>query len=233
MIIRLIGTLALAFGLSSCNTPTGAPPTAPPVVASPAAPSSASALSVPTNAPSAPTALPPARWDNRPAGREWTSFALGGLDAHAQGLLATVPSDIGAYCPRYAEANPTDRRAFWVGLMSTLARFESNFDPTVTFTEPGVFDAQGNRVISRGLLQISQESANGYGCGIEDAQQLHDPATNLACAARIMNRLVTRDGVIGTISSPWRGMAAYWSPFRRPDRRGDMQQWTSEQTFCR
>jgi hypothetical protein len=177
--------------------------------------------------------LPATRWESRPAGRDWTRFALAGVDAHGQGLLANVPSDVGAYCPRYAQANSEDRRAFWVGLMSALARFESDFDPSVTFTEPDVIDAQGNRVISRGLLQISQESANGYGCGIADAQQLHDPATNLACAARIMNRLVTRDGVTGTISSPWRGMAAYWSPFRRPDRRADMQQWTAAQTYCR
>lgn len=117
--------------------------------------------------------------------------------------------------------------------MSTLARFESNFDPSVSFNEPTIFDAQGNRVVSRGLLQISRESANGYGCGITDEQQLHDPATNLACAARIMNRLVTRDGVIGSTAKPWKGMAAYWSPFRRTDRRDDMQRWTSAQTFCR
>jgi hypothetical protein len=117
--------------------------------------------------------------------------------------------------------------------MSALTRFESNFDPSVEFTEPNIFNAQGNRVISRGLLQISRESANGYGCGIANEQQLHDPATNLACAVRIMNRLVPRDDVIGSTASPWRGMAAYWSPFRRPDRRTDMQQWTSAQTYCR
>lgn len=233
MIIRLIGTAALAFGISACETLTGAPPSAPPVVASPAAPSPAPVSSVPTNAPSAPTALPTARWDSRPAGRDWTRFALGGLDSHAQGLLATVPSDVGAYCPRYAQANPADRRAFWVGLLSALARVESDFDPSVEFIEPNIFDVQGNRVVSRGLLQISRESANGYGCGISDEQQLHDPATNLTCAVRIMNRLVTRDGVIGSTAGPWRGMAAYWSPFRRPNRRAEIQQWTSAQTYCR
>lgn len=233
MIIRLIGTAALAFAITAYETPRGARPSAPPVFASPAAPSPAPVSSVPTNDPSALTALPVAQWDSRPAGRDWTRFALGGVDSLAQALLATVPSDVGAYCPRYAQANPADRRAFWVGLMSALARFESDFDPSVEFTEPNIFDVQGNRVVSRGLLQISRESANGYGCGITNELQLHDPATNLTCAVRIMNRLVARDGVIASTASPWRGMAAYWRPFRGPDRRAAIQQWTSAQTYCR
>lgn len=177
--------------------------------------------------------MPAARWDSRPAGREWTRLALAGIDENGQGLLATQPADVAAYCPGYAQADAADRRAFWVGLMSALTRFESDFNPDVTFTEPDIIDQQGNKVISRGLLQISQESANGYGCRITDAQQLHDPATNLSCAARIMNRLVTRDGVIGSTSGPWKGMAAYWSPFRHAGRRAEMRQWTSGQSYCR
>ncbi len=227
MRIRLVSAIALALAGAGCSpdptTPAAAPPAATPGPVTPVA----------IGAPADPTSLPPARWDSRPAGSEWTRLALSGIDAHGQGLLAAVPSDIGLYCPRYAQASQADRRAFWVGLMSALARFESNFDPSVTFTEPNIIDAQGNRVISRGLLQVSRESANGYGCAIADEQQLHNPATNLACAARIMNRLVTRDGVVGSTASPWKGMAAYWSPFRRADRRAEMQQWTSVQAYCR
>lgn len=220
---RAAPIVAVALALAACDVPTKRPA----AELSPAPPGAS------TSSQSEATILPAARWDGRPAGREWTRLALAGIEAHGQGLLTMEPADIAGYCPRYEQANRADRRAFWVGLMSALARFESNFDPSVTFTEPDIIDQRGNRVISRGLLQISQESANGYGCGIVDAQQLHDPAVNLTCAARIMNRLITRDGVVGSTASPWKGMAAYWSPFRRPDRRTDIQQWTAAQSYCR
>lgn len=218
MTFRTMLPAALLLALAACQDP-------------------AAPLPVATSASPAPAALartlPTARWDSQPAGREWTRLALAGIETDGQGLIATQPTDVAAYCPSYTQADSADRRAFWVGLMSALTRFESNFKPDETFTEPNIVDRQGNRVISRGLLQISQESANGYGCQITDAQQLHDPATNLSCAARIMNRLVTRDGVIGSTSGPWKGMAAYWSPFRRADRRAEMQQWISGQSYCR
>lgn len=186
----------------------------------------------PTMAARTEPALPTGRWDSKPDGPAWTRFALAGIDAHGQGLLATQPADVASYCPRYPQAGPADRRAFWAGLMSALARPESNFNPAVTFTE-SFPDSSGRPVVSRGLLQISQESANGYGCGITDPQQLHDPETHLSCAARIINRLVTRDGVIGSTSAPWKGMSAYWSPFRRADARAELQQWTARQSYCR
>ncbi|MCR0984254.1 transglycosylase SLT domain-containing protein [Roseomonas populi] len=180
----------------------------------------------------APSGPSPARWDSRPNGREWSRLALAGLEAHAQPLLAFTPRDIAAYCPRYAAADRNGRAAFWVGLLSVLAGYESNYDPSVSFQE-SFPDAQGRPVISRGLLQISRESANGYGCEIGDDRTLHDPAVNLSCAARIVNRLVTRDGMIASDSSPWKGMAAYWSPFRRADRKAEMAQWTAAQPYCR
>ena len=77
------------------------------------------------------------------------------------------------------------------------------------------------------------ESGNGYACGIANEQQLHDPAVNLECTARIMTRLVPRHGTIASTSSPWKGLAAYWSPFRNAARRADLQSWTSGQAYCR
>lgn len=173
-----------------------------------------------------------ARWDGKPDGRQWTSFALEALDSVGQNLVATVPADVADYCPSYAAAGTERRKAFWVGLLSALAKFESNYDPSVTFREPDVLDAQGNHVISRGLLQISIESGRGYGCTIPEAETLHDPKVNLSCAVRIFNRLVPRDGRIASAARPWRGAAAYWSPFRRADRKQDMQNWVSAQSYC-
>jgi len=59
-------------------------------------------------------------------------------------------------------------------------------------------DVKGAQVVSRGLLQISIESSQGYQCGINDAQQLHSAEQNIRCAARILNKWVARDQSIGT-----------------------------------
>ena len=168
-----------------------------------------------------------ARWDTKAEGAAWTA-----LHDHGAALVASTPGDIDAYCPTYREAGVSARTAFWVGLMSTLAKYESNYDPTVKFTEPFA-DSTGQPVVSRGLLQISRESANGYGCGIGNAEELHDPQTNLSCAVRILNKLVVRDGVIAAkVGTKWQGASAYWSPFRRADSLADMKSWVGAQDYC-
>ncbi|WP_373353349.1 hypothetical protein [Pseudoroseicyclus sp. CXY001] len=164
---------------------------------------------------------------------DWFSFAAEAISDHGGALLSSTPADIGAWCPAYSGQSPEERTAFWAFLMSSLMRFESNYDPTTSYTEP-FDDAAGNRVVSRGLLQLSIESANGYGCGIGEAEELHDPRTNLSCAVRIMDRWVGGDGVISgqTASGSWRGMARYWSPFRRADALGTMRGEVSASSYC-
>jgi hypothetical protein len=148
-------------------------------------------------------------------------------------LLTAAPRDVEAYCPSYDDLNQEQRRAYWVYLLSRLARFESSHDPSVSYEE-NFNDAQGNRVISRGLLQLSKESANGYGCGIGDATELHDPETNIRCGVRILNRWVAeRDGVIAArINGQWRGAARYWSPFRDDSKREQIASATAAQPYC-
>ncbi len=175
---------------------------------------------------------PPAAWDVRPEGRQWTTITHNALDTLAPELVTIVPTDIDAFCPGYRSASPANRRAFYVSLLSELARFESNFDPSVRFTE-SITDASGRRIISRGLLQISQESANGYGCAITDPEQLHDPATNLTCSTRILARLIARDQVVaGYSSGAWRGASRYWSPFRDRDKLVDLQAALNAKPYC-
>lgn len=175
---------------------------------------------------------PPAAWDVRPEGRQWTTIAHNAIDTLAPELVTIVPTDIDAFCPGYRNASPANRRAFYVSLLSELAKFESNFDPSVRFTE-SITDAAGRRVVSRGLLQISQESANGYGCAIADPEQLHDPATNLQCSVRILARWVGRDQVIaGYSSGAWRGASRYWSPFRDRNKLVDLQAALNAKPYC-
>jgi hypothetical protein len=176
-----------------------------------------------------------ARWGDQNGRRAWTQVAWDAVDTLGPKLWAdgAVPTDITTYCPGYARQTADGRKLFWVGLMSSLAKPESGFDPSVQYKE-AFNDAQGRPVISRGLLQISRESANGYGCKIGDEQELHDPATNLRCGVRILNRLVSRSNVIAKLESKtWRGAAAYWSPFRKPDRRADVAGWVAGQSYCK
>ena len=192
-----------------------------------------SSTSGPGGGPSAPIfGYPPAAWDVRPEGRQWTTITHNAFDTLAPDLVSVVPSDIDAFCPGYRAATPANRRAFYVAVLGELARYESNFEPSVRFTE-SFKDANGRPVISRGLLQLSQESANGYGCGITDPEQLQDPAINLQCSVRVLSGLVKRDQVIaGYTSGSWRGASRYWHPFRERDKLVDLQAALNAKPYC-
>lgn len=96
-------------------------------------------------------------------------------------------------------------------LISIMAKYESNFKPETNYTE-GFNDSKGKPVISRGLLQISQESANGYNCNIVKPEQLNDPKTNLFCAVQIIHRWAIRDNTL--MGEPKKGCARYFSVCR-------------------
>lgn len=157
-----------------------------------------------------------ADWDDRAEGAQWTAFTRAALATEGRALRMIEPTDVAAYCPAYTTLSGEEREAFWLGLLSSMARFESDFRPTTSFQE-NFNDRTGKSVISRGLLQLSQESANSslYRCGIEDSEELHDPRTNLNCAVKIMTALVSRDRTIGAqVDGRWRGGSAYWSVLR-------------------
>ena len=182
--------------------------------------------------------LPVARWDRHDDGKTWTRYTATALNNYGQGLISSAPKDVAQYCPSYAGLQPQQRRAFWIHLISALSKYESNFDPSVKFDEttvdPKMITVSGQPIISRGLLQISKESANGYGCKINEASQLHDANTNLSCAVRILDRWITRDGVIsGQVDAGWRGAARYFSPFRDDNKRQAMQTLSQNLSFCR
>lgn len=154
-----------------------------------------------------------------PAGM-YDAFTIKALKELAPDLLKFQPKDSSAW----VRGNAYDPIQLYLTLLSSLAKFESDYDPMATYTEKFA-DAHGNFVVSRGLLQISIESANGnYGAGLLDAQQLHDPETNIRVGVRIARKLILQDGVIsGGQAGEWKGMARYWSQFRKPDRLAYMQ----------
>ncbi|MGG7643958.1 transglycosylase SLT domain-containing protein [Rhodovulum sp. YNF3179] len=167
-----------------------------------------------------PDTPPPMRWDHRPEADRWTAATMAALDGHGRALVALEPADVGDWCPAYPEADAETRKAFWAGLISTLAKHESTWNP----------GAAGGGGRWFGLVQIAPATARGYGCAAGDAAALKDGAKNLSCAVRIMAETVPRDGVI---AAGGRGVAADWGPFHSARKRGDMRAWTRAQSYCR
>ncbi len=163
--------------------------------------------------------IPASRWDSRPESEEWTLATLEALNTDGATLVNMVPADINRYCPGYAEADRTERKAFWVNFVAALARHESTWRPEVS--------GGGGRW--HGLLQIAPATARNYGCAVSSVAGLKDGEQNLSCGVRIMARTVKRDGVI---SEGMRGVAADWGPFHQAEKRSDIQAWTRSQPYC-
>lgn len=165
-------------------------------------------------------ALPPMRWDHRPEAGMWTRSAMKAVAARDAQLASRVPADIATWCPGYETASIQNRRAFWVGLMSTLAKHESTWNPNAA--------GGGGRYI--GLLQISPETARGAGCAAQSAGALKNGPANLRCAVKIFADDVGRDGVIA--GKGRKGIGRDWGPFNKAEMRTDMAAWTRAQPYC-
>lgn len=173
-----------------------------------------------------------ARWEakNRD-GAAWSQYVYDQIPALAPNLLNRTPADMRSFCPGYASLSTADKKNFWVYLLSAMSELESGQDPTQTYTE-NFKDAKGNYVVSSGLLQISIESGNAYGCGFANQSQTLSPEKNLACGLRILNKWIGSDGVIaGKSGSTWLGGARYWSVLR--NHQSQIAGWTQAQDICR
>lgn len=165
------------------------------------------------------TPLPEMRWSHRSEADRWSRAALTALRSHASVLPRMVPKDISDWCPAYVTNDTSGREAFWIGLLSTLAKHESTYRPT----------AVGGGGKWYGLLQILPATARGYRCNAQSRDALKNGAANLQCALRIMAVTVPRDGVV---SAGMRGVAADWGPFHSRTKRTDMMKWTRAQPYC-
>nr|WP_295900155.1 transglycosylase SLT domain-containing protein [uncultured Bdellovibrio sp.] len=175
-------------------------------------------------------------WESKTSkGKEWTAHVDRELDKLGQNLLDVIPADATLFCPKYKNLSYAQRKQYWTFLISSMVRFESNFNTNSSYTE-SFTDSNGKRVVSRGLLQISIESGNAYGCGFKTAQDLHDPLKNLSCGVRILDRWVGRDGrIAGKVSDAWRGGARYWSVLRAGDKTSykSIVSWSQNLSICK
>lgn len=164
--------------------------------------------------------MPKLRWKGQSKGALWTRSAMAAVTSHGQGLVKTVPQDIGSWCPGYASQDRSGRAAFWAGLLSTLSYHES------TWRESAV----GGGGQWFGLVQIAPQTARWRKCRAQSAEALKNGVANLDCAVRIMNITVPRDQVV---SRGMKGVAADWGPFHSATKREDMRRWLAKQPFCR
>ena len=164
--------------------------------------------------------IPRTRWQHMRGHAIWTRSAISALKAHGKPLVDTVPKDIDIWCPAYASTTDDNRRAFWVGFLSALAKYESTY-------KAGAVGGGGRWF---GLLQIYPRTARGYNCTAGSGEGLKNGAANLSCAVRIMARTVPRDGVI--YGRGGRGVAADWGPLRSAPKRAEMARWLRRQPYC-
>lgn len=160
------------------------------------------------------------RWDEKAQSDEWTAATFAALETHGSPLLSLVPGDIAAWCPAYPDADENQRAAFWAGMLSTLAKHESTWNPAAV--------GGGGRWF--GLVQIAPATARGYGCAAGSGAALQNGPANLSCAVRIAAVTVPRDGVVAAGGG---GLAADWGPFQSARKREDMRSWVSAQSYCK
>ncbi len=153
----------------------------------------------------------------------WTRVALSAVETHGAPLLEVVPRDIADWCPAYPGNDAGQRAAFWVGLLSTLSRYESTWNPR----------AVGGGGKWYGLLQIYPPTAEFRSCRVQSGEGLKQATANLNCAVRIMSATVPRDQAISVKDARWKGVAADWGPIRNDWMRRDMQRYTRRQVYCR
>lgn len=159
-------------------------------------------------------------WRNK----EYKSLALESVRKYGKELLKAEPKD----GKEYSIDRFPDRSIFWAELLGAMAKFESNQNPKLVYKED-FDDSNGEPVQSRGLLQISFESANGYGAKLKKPEELHDPMTNLRVGVLILSRWVPKDSLIsGGKPGARKGGSRYWAVLRKPHRISAIQKMLKE-----
>jgi hypothetical protein len=121
-------------------------------------------------------------------------------------LSSGVPRDVRRFCPRFYEMSEVDKRAFWAYFFQALAGAEAGLDPDtrVRHTEPEVAvrdDVTKRMVRSEGLLQLTYEDQERYGCDFnwqadrtlppkDPAKTILQPKNNLECGVKILDHQI-------------------------------------------
>jgi hypothetical protein len=139
----------------------------------------------------------------------------------AEMLSSQVPRDVRRFCPRFYVMSEVDKRAFWAYFFQALAGAEAGLDPKtrIRHTEPEVAvrdDVTGRMVRSEGLLQLTYEDQERYGCDFnweadrtlppkDPAKTILQPKNNLECGVKILTKQIIDQ------HKPLFARTGYWS----------------------
>jgi hypothetical protein len=156
---------------------------------------------------------------------EWDAMIEKALPAEM--LSPRMGRKVAEFCPRFSSMSEADRRAFWAYLFQALAGAEAGLDATadVQHTEPqvAVVDAVSHRMVrAQGLLQLTYEDSDRYGCDFNWHEDKHlrphdprktilQPENNLLCGVSILdNQLVVQKKPLLSTSSYWSTLRPGW-----------------------
>jgi hypothetical protein len=135
-------------------------------------------------------------------------------------LSSQVPRDVRRFCPRFYQLDDADKRAFWAYFFQALAAAEAGLNPrtNVRHTEPevAVIDGVTHQLVhSQGLLQLTYEDQQRYGCDFDWEADRHlpphdpqrtilNPANNLRCGINILgNQIIDQHKALFSKTSYW------------------------------
>jgi hypothetical protein len=141
------------------------------------------------------------------------------------GLISSnVPGDVKFFCPRFNSMREVDKRVYWAYFFQALAGAEAGLDATsnVRHEEPevAVKDSVSHRIVrSEGLLQLTYQDADRYGCQFDwekdrnldehnPSKTILQPANNLLCGVKILEFQLIQQ------KKPLLSKTSYWSPLR-------------------
>jgi hypothetical protein len=161
--------------------------------------------------------------DELGTGNAWTPD----LDAYIE---KSLPNDllspeaakaVHPYCPAFGQMAEADQRAFWAYTLQAMSAAEAGLKPTanVHHTEEAVAktDTVTHRPVRQeGLLQLTYEDAQRYGCNFDwpadsrlppndPHRSILNPDTNLSCGLKILDNQIVTQG------KPLLSRSSYWS----------------------
>jgi len=202
-------TILLSIGCGKHEEAQTAPsgPVAPPMKPAPATPILAKKVELGQ----------PTRWDE-----EWDKIVE--LAIPPEMVSREVPRDVRRFCPRFYDLDEADKRAFWAYFFQALAGAEAGLKPEtrVRHTDPEVAvtdKVTGRQVRSEGLLQLTYEDQQRYGCDFDwerdkelkaddPAKTILQPKNNLECGVRILEHQIIQQ------KKPLLSQSSYWSTLR-------------------
>ena len=138
-------------------------------------------------------------------------------------LSSRVPQDVRRFCPRFFEMSATEKRAYWAYFFQALAAAEAGLDAKTNVPHPGAQPGRdhvtGQPIRCEGLLQLTYEDAQRYGCNFnwkvdrrlpltDPHRTILQPKNNLACGIRILADQIIKQ------RKPLLERSSYWSTLR-------------------